>query len=371
MLAKLALGSAKKDQLKRATINIHQNQKHIVARADKEIIQVLGISQKVSGCGWHRVLLPLAFLPDSYNHVCNVPTEEVLKERDFDIFLFNRFSPFDQNWDEVKKHYKVVMDMDDDWDLPYNHPLHKFYAPQRERVINNIAQADLITCTNDRLAQKLRKYHNKVVILPNCIPLGQHQYTEDKNPSDKVRIFWGGGSTHMDDIKLLRGPVKRLHHFDNIEMVLGGYTDSDQISKEYWDKLWSMFTDGGRLPNKKLASTLPNAYMSHFEEADIMLIPLQESDWHACKSNLKILEAASKRVPCIVSKVEPYSVDADAPVLWVENQKDWYKHLTYLINNPDERINMGNDLFEWAKSKYNYEHISKLRREAYADLIKA
>jgi glycosyltransferase involved in cell wall biosynthesis len=132
-----------------------------------------------------------------------------------------------------------------------------------------------------------------------------------------------------------------------------------------------MFTNGGKLANRKLISELPSNYMEHFKHADIMVVPLQESPWHASKSNLKLLEAAAKRVAVIVSDVEPYNLDKDAPVLWVKNQADWFKHLSYLVNNPDERIKMGNDLFEWAKNKYNHERINEARRSAFADLVKA
>ena len=342
-----------------------------MVKDETKIIQVLGITQKQSGCGWHRVLMPLAFLPDSYNHVCNVPSEEILKERVFDILLFNRFSQFDNQWEETKKHWAVVLDLDDDWMLPVNHPMYQFYERQKERVLKNIEAADLVTCTNERLADKISKYHKNIVILPNAIPLGEHQYTDYRNESDKVRIFWAGGSTHMEDIRILNGPFKRLIGMKGIELVLGGYTDTDPNSKHYWDKLWHLFTNGGRIPNKKLNGTMPNDYMTHFEHADIMVIPLEDSAWHGCKSNLKILEAASKRIAVICSDVEPYNKDKDAPVLWVKNQGDWFKHIQFLVNNPSERINLGNELYEWAKNKYNYEHISTIRRAEFGRLIKA
>ena len=358
------------DQQKKATTSTHQNPRNIVDK-DAKIIQVLGITQKMSGCGWHRVMLPLAFLPDSYNHVCNVPTKEILEERQFDILLYNRFSQFDNDWDETKQHFKVVMDLDDDWELPYNHPLYYGYEAHKKRIINNIFNADLVTCTNERIADKVSKYNKKVLVLPNCLPYGEHQYDDSKYESDKTRIFWAGGSTHLEDIKLLANPFKRLSALNNIEMVLGGYTDTDPVSKSYWDKIHSMFTNGGKLANRKLASELPSNYMEHFKHADIMVVPLQESPWHASKSNLKLLEAAAKRVAVVVSDVEPYNLDKDAPVLWVKNQADWFKHLSYLVNNPDERIKMGNDLFEWAKNKYNHERINEARRSAFADLVKA
>jgi glycosyltransferase involved in cell wall biosynthesis len=133
----------------------------------------------------------------------------------------------------------------------------------------------------------------------------------------------------------------------------------------------NIFTNGNRLKNRKLEGTMPNGYMEHYKHADIMLIPLEDSKWHGCKSNLKILEAASKRIPCIVSNVEPYNVDKDCPVLFVNSQSDWNKHIKYLVNNPEERIKLGNQLYEWAKEKYNYQEISQRRFEAYSSLIKA
>ncbi len=41
-------------------------------------------------------------------------------------------------------------------------------------------------------------------------------------------------------------------------------------------------------------------------ESDIKLIPLRKSTFNGYKSNLKILEAAGKGIPVIVSKVNPY-----------------------------------------------------------------
>ena len=364
------MANAKTEGQKKVITSIHPNQNNIVDK-DAKIIQVLGITQRVSGCGWHRVMLPLAFMPDAYNHITDVPSKEILEERNFDVVLYNRFSPFDNAWDETKQHFKVVMDLDDDWELPYNHPLYPYYEPQKKRVVNNIFNADLVTCTNERIADKVSKYNKNVLILPNCLPYGEQQYNDHRHESDLVRIFWAGGSTHLEDIRLLVNPLKRLTANKGFEMVLGGYTDTDPVSKAYWDQVHSMFTFGGKFTNRKLKSELPNNYMTHFEHADIMLVPLQESDWHASKSNLKILEAASKRIAVICSHVEPYSKDSDAPVLWVKSQGDWYKHINYLLNNPQERIKLGQELYEWAKIKYNYESIGATRRQAFGDLVKA
>ena len=170
-------------------------------------------------------------------------------------------------------------------------------------------------------------------------------------------------------------------------MVIGGWQDANETRERYikgkakafelmiaehteaiWQRIFNSFTAGGKLPYMKLHGTLPSCYMQMYENADIMVIPLEDSPWHACKSNLKILEAASKRIPCVVSNVRPYNTDADAPVFWVNSQKDWFSHLNYLILNPKARLDAGNKLYEWAKSKYNITDVNDRRRKAFADL---
>jgi glycosyltransferase involved in cell wall biosynthesis len=152
-------------------------------------------------------------------------------------------------------------------------------------------------------------------------------------------------------------------------------TDDELASAVYtqmiWQRMFSHFTAGGTLPYRKIHSMRPVDYMAMYEHADIMLIPLEDTEWHACKSNLKILEAAAKRVPCIVSNVAPYNQDPDAPVLWVNSQKDWFSHLNYLILTPEARREMGNKLHEWAKEKYSIERINIGRSEAFRNLCAA
>jgi hypothetical protein len=123
------------------------------------------------------------------------------------------------------------------------------------------------------------------------------------------------------------------------------------------------------LPHEIIKGTTPDQYMHMYKNADIMMIPLMKSDWASCKSNLKILEASVKSIPVICSAVEPYTMDHDAPVLWARNQSDWYKHLKFLINNKNARIEYGQNLNQWAKEKYNIFEINKSRKATFENLI--
>lgn len=335
-------------------------------------MNIIGITNQFSGCGYHRVILPIGFMDGIKGYVTNMITED--KCEGWDILVYNRISAFDKHWQQTKEVLgaKVVMDLDDYWKLPPNHLNYYQYESMAERIENNIHEADMVTVTNEALAEKVRQIRPDVYVFPNAIPFGWNQFTPHRRESGRIRIFWCGGATHEHDLRILRNPLQKLFmHRDKIQMVLGGYTDTDEISKAIWQRMFSSFTAGGQLPYMKIHGTGPENYMQMYENADIMVIPLEESEWHACKSNLKILEAASKRIPVIVSNVAPYNQDSEAPVLWVNRQRDWFDHLNYLINNPAERERLGNELYEWAKSKYDLIEINKQRREVFASLCQA
>lgn len=335
------------------------------------MMRILGISRIDSGCGYHRVVLPLGFMDEIEGYVTNIPTIEVMAKQ-WDLFFFNRFSPFDENLDLVRKELnaKVIMDMDDDWKLPASHIAYNAYQQLNKRLENNIITSDIITCTNERLAEKIYPLNKNVHIYANALPFGSDQFHDHKIESEFIRIFWCGSVTHEHDLAILRNPIRRLDN-KKIQMVIGGYNADNQLSKTTWDKMVNFFTNNKKLNYKILNGLMPNEYMQLYMEADIMLIPLENSAWHSCKSNLKILEAAAKKIPCIVSNVEPYNRDKDAPVLWVNNQSDWVKHINYLVNNKNAIKDYGERLFEWANKKYHLQNINKDRRRMFQNIVGA
>lgn len=330
----------------------------------KAPLNIIGLTNKESGCGYHRVILPLAFMEGINGYVTNFITED--KTDNWDLLLYNRICQYDVNWNKTKELLgcKVVMDIDDHWVLPVNHLNYENYKGMGDRIERNISQADLVTVTNSNLLNKVKQFTDKAIVLPNCLPYGINQFTEQRTYSDKVRIFWCGSVSHENDIKILREPLKRLT--GNIKMVMGGYNDTDPLTKSIWDRMYSMFA--GKHPSMKLHSTSPTNYMDMYNFADIVVIPLEDSDWHGCKSNLKILEAAAKKLPVICSNVAPYNMDADAPVLWVNNQKDWFKYINLLINNPSLREQLGNELYAWATKRYNFKEINEQRNVAFKSI---
>jgi hypothetical protein len=226
-------------------------------------MRILGFGNRMSGVTMHRITLPLAYMSDIVGQVTDIPTIEMLEEN-WDILFYNRLSPLDQDWDEVRKQMtcKIVMDMDDDWMLPPNHLNYYDYLERKPIIENNFRYADLVTCTNQNIAERVYPFNKNIQIFPNALPYGHHQFTEDKREDERVRIFWAGGVTHQHDLEILKYPLQRLKPLANrIKMVIGGYNDSDALTKYLWDQMFNSFTCNGQLPYTKLSSLEPVNYM--------------------------------------------------------------------------------------------------------------
>ena len=334
-------------------------------------MKILACSYRYSGCSYHRIQLPLLTMEGIDAKVTN--KIDALEDDEYDIFFFNRVNNiYDGQLDEARKKYncKVIVDIDDSWNLPYQHMLYETY--QREiarRITRNIEQADIVFASTNKLAELVFEYNKNVIVVPNAIPFGIGQFNEDKEQSDKIRIFWCGGSTHEKDIELLKNPIKRLKpHSNDIKMVLGGVHTSNEYEQYIWNNMLNYFTDNQSLPFEVFGGLPTDQYMELYNHADIGLIPLEKGMWQSYKSNLKILEFATKKIPVIVSNVEPYNIDKDAPVLWVNNQSDWYKHIKHLIYNEEKRKQLGQQLYDWAKSKYDIKQSNEIRKTAFESI---
>jgi len=99
-----------------------------------------------------------------------------------------------------KEGIKLIIDNDDWWVLPPNHPLNGFYGRQmKDRIIRSMKAADEVWVTNKHLASKVKKYNTNIRIIPNAISVPTWQI--NREPSEKVRFGYIGGNHHQADIR--------------------------------------------------------------------------------------------------------------------------------------------------------------------------
>jgi hypothetical protein len=330
-------------------------------------MRILAITSKQSGVGYHRIMMPLVNMKKDYCLITDTLSEETFEGK-FDIVVMNRMlaNIKPEQMIEWRKKYgfKLVVDNDDYWHLEPSHILYQDYILKKipEHIINWIQIADLCTCTHERLAEEIYKHNTNIEILPNAIPYGEEQFILDKKPSNLVRLFWSGSGTHGRDLEILRNPMKRINF--PVRTIIAGYNEGE---KHIWDNMICAFTNGLKLKPTIYNYNPVTEYMAAYCDSDISLIPLVDSKFNSMKSNLKVLETASKKNPAIVSNVNPYK--GFYPACHVNSQKDWYYWIKLLTHDQAARTQYGNDLYEYCNKNFNLHEVNKQRFAIYSKLI--
>ena len=330
-------------------------------------MRILAIASKSSGVSYHRILMPIVNMQKDYCLMTDVINEEVISNN-YDLVVMNRMlhnvTPEQMNDWRIKYGFKLIVDNDDHWDLGASHILSESYKENKvsEKIIAWIRIADLCTVTHERLAEEVYPLNQNVEILPNAIPYGEEQFVLDKKPSDLVRLFWSGSGTHGKDLEILRNPMKRINF--PVRTIIAGYNEQE---KPIWDGMIASFTNGLKLNPTIYNYNQVTEYMAAYCDSDISLIPLVDNKFNSMKSNLKVLETASKKNPAIVSNVHPYR--GFYPACHVNSQKDWYYWIKLLVNDKDARTHYGEALYDYCNTNFNLHVVNKSRFAIYNKLI--
>jgi len=331
-------------------------------------MKVLGIINKDSAVAYHRITMPLLLMPDVDAYVTNNITDETFNQG-FDVVFYSRLLndfAFDKINEMRRKHgFKLIIDVDDFWILDKWHCMYEDYVREdyHTRQIKNMANADAVMVTHERLYVEARDYNENTYVIPNAIPMaGQFAFTRTE-PSDKVRLFWQGSITHEEDINLIRYAIENVGntHKDKIEMVMAGFHPEEPV----WVRMAKMFTLNKRLNNKLFRGMKYDCYYKSYAHADICLVPLVNSRFNSMKSNLKVLEAANLSLPVIAHHVQPY---LDLPVSYANGTMQWVKAMKHYIDNEQARIDDGAKLNEFCNTYYNYRSINQTRKEIFQDV---
>ena len=320
----------------------------------------------------------------------------------------------------------IVVDIDDYWLPTKEHPIHSIIVQNKidQKIMANLKVASYVTTTTSVFADEIRKLNKNVVIFPNAINPDEPQFKEPTLQSDKIRVGWLGGSSHLHDLMLLDGFVAKNGDLnEKIQYVLCGFDTRGsvtEINKEtgeqkrrdilphetVWARYEEIFTNNykiidenyknflGQFKDEEYVSdsslpyrrvwTLPvTSYAKNYSKFDISLAPIKNHIFNRVKSQLKVIEAGFYKKAIIASKVGPYTIDlkhclkdgnfVDGNALLVDemrNHSDWSKYVKKLITNPNMIEDMGERLYETVKDTYHLKVVTKNRAEWYKTLVK-
>lgn len=353
-----------------------------------KILQVC--ERRITGVEYHRLLAPhgklneledievtsvhaIDHMPDSFFHDFDlIITSSVVSKLGFQDIL----------WKQLKRiGIPVIVDRDDTWVLPHDHPIKKEWTKNNTafQIITNFKNADAVMVTTEHLANQVRQYNKNVYVIPNAIDFSQEQFKPDvkvKNlKTDHVHIGWSGSVTHHQDVAMLAEHFLKLKSDPETQnkyrLVLSGFVEGDAMWKEYEN----IFTSGYRIDQNqycRINGMDAFTYASAYDMFDIGLIPLKDTPFNKCKSELKMLEMGAKKVPVIVSSQYPYTnLAKHEKNCLISDKKDWFKQMKKLISLPELRHELSENLYNEVKTNWNMEKVNQLRLQLYKEVTNA
>ena len=405
----------------------------------RERIRVLVLPSDRSGVGWgkFRSVDPHVKLQNLYPDDFHVDIDYEPRINDFNFWKEYQIVHFHRsfgNIDHCPQLIKtlqslgiiLVADIDDYWLPTKEHPIHQLIVENKmnQKIVDNLKASDYVITTTDIFANEIRKFNKNVIVLPNAIDPKEPQFNQPTPPSDKIRVGWLGGSSHLHDLKLLDGMVNKLTPIqEKLQYYVCGFDirgSVTEINKEtgeqkqrpikpdetVWVRYEEIFTNNYKIitPEYKLfldkfeegeypaiknenyvrVWTRPvEQYAKNYSNFDISLAPIKNHIFNRMKSQLKVIEAGFYKKALIASNVGPYTIDlkhaldkgnfTNGNALLVNennNHSDWAKNIKKLVENPNMITDLGERLYETVKDKYDLNQVTHERASFYKSLIK-
>lgn len=410
----------------------------------KEKIKILCVPSDKYGCGLHRSLIPHLKLGELFKNEFEITIyydfnwDNIDYINQFDIIHYhkgdyNNMDSFYKALDFCKENNIVtIMDIDDYWKLPQEHPLFGIYKSYNisSKLINNLTKSDYVTTTTSLFAKEIKKYNKNIKVYPNAIDKNYiNKLKNNINNTNKIRVGFVMGSSHENDMELVRGMCSKLPSdiLNKIQIVLCGFDTRGTITEIFkngetksrnilpHESVWCRFeenvTNNYQIVNEEykdfLQKYIPNTeypnvnnegyrrcwtkpvddyqYMEHYNNLDILLVPLQSTDFNEKKSELKFVEAGMMDVAVIASNFGPYTIGSEnffqkggiinknGNCVLIDNKKahkDWAKMIEKLVKNPEYIDLLKNNMAKHVEENYNLEKITAERAEWYKKICK-
>ena len=400
-------------------------------------IKVLVVPSDRTGVGKFRSVDPHIFLQNLYPEdfhvdiIYDAPMTDMNFWKNYQIVAFHRsISPdFEASHSLIQKLNEMgiitIGDIDDYWLPTKEHPIHDVirFNKINEKIVLNLKVAKYVTTTTNLFADEIMKLNKNVVIFPNAINPKEPQFNEPTLESDRLRIGWLGGSSHLHDLQLLDQSFGKLSSFkDKLQYVICGFDTRGSVTEinsetgehkkrdilpheTVWAQYEKIFTQNyttvteeyKKYLNTFITESYPNeinepylrvwtrpvqSYAKNYSKFDVSLAPIKNHIFNRMKSQLKVIEAGFYKKAIIASNLGPYTIDlkhclqngnfVDGNALLVDenrNHSDWAKFIEKLVKNPNMVKDMGERLYETVKDKYDLNVVTKARAEFYKSIV--
>jgi hypothetical protein len=290
-------------------------------------MKILAVYNPKSGGSYHRVKLWSEFV-ENVTLVQDL-TEELVSTCDILYLHWNSKTAITDLsvWRE-KYGFKIIADIDDTWDNTVSLTYTNFLSQHLCLL------ADHVICSTEYLVPRIMEWNKNVTVIPNLLPIGYGQFTTKTKQHSKIRVGIGGSISHYEDYMSLAPVIRNLEKQkwfqDKCEFVIIGYNNLDKR----WQKVSKMFKDVKIFKYKS-----PEEYMSLYDQVDVMLMPLLDTDFNRGRSDLKIYECTCKGVYPILSNLYKDTLFSNELEMFVE---DWEQSIKTIVFDQPEKSRIHN-----------------------------
>ncbi|MBE0492289.1 MAG: glycosyltransferase [Sulfurospirillum sp.] len=312
------------------------------------IPKILGMARGKDGGGFYRITSPLDALEASnlaqthYEYKSYIPIYMMIQQPEIIVYqtpLHDGMIIFLEAIKTIFPNVTLIFEIDDLLtNIPIdNRAFHNQYKDTHKRILKAMKYCDRMVVSTQPLKDAFQKYSEDIRIIPNYLPKAiWGDLHSQRNRSEKLRVGWAGSIFHKGDLALISKLVEKYQ--DVVEWVFFGMAPEGLEGKIEFHEGVSL-----DLYPKKLASL----------DLDLALVPLEDNQFNAAKSNLRLLEFGILGWPVICSDVYPYQ---EGPVTRVKNRyKDWEKAFLTKISDLETLQKEGDRLKKWVKENYMLE----------------
>lgn len=247
-----------------------------------------------------------------------------------------------QMWQHFKHetNTRLVLDLDDDYfhiDPTNAHAAATWDKVMLQRLADNMALADLVTCCSEPLAAVLRNYAADVRVIPNGLPaqyLGKpRDYTAAGRP---LYVGWAGTASTVAE---LPEAVRALNRISQYPRSGGVMVRLVGISAE---KAMSIGLKGRRIGALGWVERVEH-YLQAVEEFDVWCAPYRSTPFNGAKFPTKWLESSVLGIPLIASDTPAYRavIRHGENGFLVKYEHEWGRYLKQLADDPALRQRIG------------------------------
>ena len=191
-------------------------------------------------------------------------------------------------------------------------------------------------------------------VFPNTLDKGLLAHVDTPpvpRSDDFVDIFYGSGTrTHDEDFATIAPVlVKILKENEDVRLIIVGHLTIPAELKVFSARI-------------RILPIMPfDSYLTVLSQAKLCIAPLELGFFADCKSEIKWIESAIFKIPCVVSATRTYReiIEDGIDGCLADNQQQWYEALTKLVNDTEYRLSVGETAHKKVMRLYGVEAMSR------------